>query len=183
MSIDIKNKVAVLDATAFYAGIPLSSSSSSSSSPSSIQYYTTTAVINEVKHIKQSIDAIDLLVKTGRLRVVDPTQEYIEEVRAYAKDVGEYDLSDADISIIALALMMLQRSCECGVTIVTDDYSIANVAMVIGLSISYTISKGIRYSGKWVRYCRVCRITYSDASKVCRICGNELRSRLVSRLK
>ncbi len=166
-----KDKVVVLDATAFYAGIPLSSSSS-------IQYYTTTTVLNEVKHIKQSIDAMDLLVKTGKLVVVDPRQEYIEEARAYAKKLGEDDdLSDADISIIALALM-LQSSHE--VTIVSDDYSIANVAMAIGLNISYTMNKGIRYSGKWVRYCKVCRITYNDARKVCRVCGNELRYRLVS---
>ncbi|GBC73408.1 hypothetical protein HRbin04_00809 [archaeon HR04] len=168
----IKKKVIVLDATAFYAGIPLSSFSHPS-----IQYYTTSSVLNEVRHIKQSIDAMDLLVNTGKLIVADPKQEYIEEVRAYAEKIGEYDLSDADISIIALALM-LQQSYE--VTIASDDYGIANVAMVMGLSISYTTSRGIRYPGKWVRYCKVCRITYNDASKVCRVCGNKLRSRLVS---
>ncbi|GBC74554.1 hypothetical protein HRbin05_00596 [archaeon HR05] len=168
----IKKKVIVLDATAFYAGIPLSSFSHPS-----IQYYTTSFVLDEVRHIKQSIDAINLLVNTGKLIVADPKQEYMEEARAYAEKVGEYDLSDADISIIALALM-LQPSYE--VTIASDDYGIVNVAMVIGLSISYITSRGIRYSGKWVRYCKVCRITYNDASKVCRVCGNRLRSRLVS---
>lgn len=168
-----RDRVMVLDATAFYAGIPLSSSASSFS-----RYYTTTAILNEVRHIKQGIEAIDLLVEMGKLIVLDPDREHVDEARSYAKEVGEHDLSDADISLIALALM-LGSSYE--VTIVTDDYGIVNVAKTIGLSVSHTMSKGIRHVGTWVRYCRVCRITYSDESRVCRVCGNELRHRLIGK--
>lgn len=165
-----KDRAIVLDATAFYAGIPLLSSS---------KYYTTTAILKEVRHIKQSIEAIDLLVDVGNLIVLDPDKECIAEARSYAEKVGEHDaLSDADISLIALALM-LQRSYYYDVTIVTDDYSIANVAGVIGLDVSYIISKGIRHVGSWIRYCKICRITYSGSSKVCKICGNELKYRLI----
>ncbi|MCS6768200.1 MAG: NOB1 family endonuclease [Candidatus Nitrosocaldus sp.] len=165
----IGSSVIVLDATAFYAGIPLLSSSG---------FYTTTAVLEEVRHIKKSIEAVDLLVEVGNLRVLDPGGEYTLKAREYAERMGEHRLSDADISLIALALMLMPSH---EVTIVTDDYGVANVARAMGFRVSHTISKGIREIGVWVRYCKVCKVTYDDASRVCRICGNEVRLRLVRR--
>jgi rRNA maturation endonuclease Nob1 len=71
----------VLDAGAFYAGIPFLSSSS--------MYFTTQAVLDEIKHIKRSYAAIEALIDSGNLQFFEPGQEETKEVIATAKKTGD----------------------------------------------------------------------------------------------
>jgi endoribonuclease Nob1 len=150
----------VLDAGAFYAGIPFLSSGS---------YCTTQAVFNEVKHIKKSHDAIEALLDAGSLQVIDPDRNSTEKARAAAKRTGDYQkLSQADFSIIALALQL-------GLTLLTDDYAVANVATALKIPVESTSSKGIRETRKWIAYCSACGKAFGPDTKECPLCGNKLR--------
>jgi endoribonuclease Nob1 len=150
-----------LDASAFYAGIPFLSSFG--------KYYTSQAVFDEVKHIRKSQGAIEALREAGSLQVIDPDSESIDKVKTAAKKTGDYArLSHADLSIIALALQLK-------IALVTDDYSAANVATTLKISVKSTSSKGIREIRKWVSYCSACGKAFGPAAIECRLCGNKLR--------
>lgn len=149
-----------LDAGAFYAGIPFLSSGS---------YCTTQAVFDEIKHIKQSHDAIEALLDTGSLQVIDPDKDSIEKAGAAAKKTGDYQkLSKADLSIIALALQLKT-------TLLTDDYAVANVAVSLKIPVQSSSSKGIKETRKWIAYCSACGRAFGPDTKECPLCGNRLK--------
>lgn len=149
-----------LDAGAFYAGIPFLSSGS---------YCTTQAVFDEIKHIKQSHGAIEALLDTGSLQVIDPDKDSIEKARAAAKKTGDYQkLSKADLSIIALALQLKT-------TLLTDDYAVANVAVSLKIPVQSSSSKGIKETRKWIAYCSACGRAFGPDTKECPLCGNRLK--------
>jgi UPF0271 protein len=153
---------AVLDAGAFYSGTPFLSSGT--------KYFTTEDVLNEVKHIKSQYGVMDLLLGSGNLQVMNPDKEYIEEVKVAAKKTGDLGtLSNADVSIIALALQLRT-------TLVTDDYAASNVSTVLGISVvAATLGKGIRETRRWVSYCSACSRTFDPEFRECPRCGNRLK--------
>ena len=51
----------VLDASAFYIGVPFISNS---------KFYTTNSVFKEVKHIKKSYGAVEALIDADKLKVI-----------------------------------------------------------------------------------------------------------------
>lgn len=149
-----------LDASAFYAGIPFLSSG---------KYCTTSAVFDEVKHIKKSHGAVEALLETGNLQIIDPDEVSIEKVKAAAKKTGDYSrLSQADISIVALAIQLK-------ITLMTDDYAVANVATTLKVPIQSTLGKGIKETRKWISYCSACGKAFGPTAKECPLCGNKLR--------
>jgi len=157
-----------LDASAFYAGIPFLGSS---------KCYTTNDVFDEVKHIKRSHAALEALIDAGNLRIVEPEANYVKDANELAKRSGDIaKMSRADLSVLALALYFTRSKNE--PLIVTDDYAIANTAELAGIKVSYVMSKRIRKIGRWIRYCSACGILYSSSDKVCKVCGNKLRTKL-----
>ncbi|HET6779769.1 MAG TPA: PIN domain-containing protein [Nitrososphaera sp.] len=151
-----------LDAGAFYAGILFLSSARGG-------YYTTPAVFDEVKHIKKSHGAIQALLESNTLQVVNSDRKNIEKVVAAAKRTGDYTrLSQADISIIALALQLK-------IMLMTNDYAVANVASILKIPVKSTSGKGIKETRKWIAYCSACGRAFGSDAKECRLCGNRLR--------
>jgi UPF0271 protein len=149
-----------LDAGAFYAGIPFLSSGS---------YCTTQAVFDEVEHIKKSHGAIEALLDSGSLEIIDPDRSSIEKARAAAKRTGDYQkLSKADFTIIALALQLHTK-------LLTDDYAVANVATALKIPVESSSSKGIKETRKWIAYCSACGKAFGPDAKECPLCGNKLR--------
>ena len=152
----------VLDATAFYAGVPFSSQDS---------YYVTASVYEEIKHIKKNHAALETLLSCKRLIIQEPESEFSEKVIDIAKKTGDLNnLSDEDVSSIALSL-------ELDTELISDDFAVSNVAQQIGIKIKPIMTKGIKIVGKWVHYCSSCGI--SSKEKICSNCGNKLRKKLV----
>lgn len=105
-----------------------------------------------------------------RLRISDFTKESLEAVKEEAKKTGDLGrLSDVDLSVLALALDM-------DGTILTDDYSIQNVAKSMGLSYRSVGTAGIKKKFKWNYRCIGCGKWYKDHSEECLICGSEMRA-------
>ncbi|HKH89697.1 MAG TPA: PIN domain-containing protein [Nitrososphaera sp.] len=150
-----------LDAGAFYSGVVFLSSS--------LQYCTTQAILDEVKHIKKSHGAIEALIESNTLQILNSDRESIQNVVAAARETGDHaKLSEADISIIALALQL-------GIMLVTNDYAVANVATTLKIPVKSVAGKGITHTRRWIAYCSACGRAFGPNAKECRLCGNRLR--------
>ena len=153
----------ILDASAFYAGVPFRSSE---------DYYTTSLVYDEIQHIKKNHDALGILLETNRLKIREPDEQSTQAAIKAAKNTGDFpQLSKQDISIIALGI-------ETKGQIITDDFAISNVAKNIGLTIAPIMTKGIKDVGKWIHYCPGCKASY-QGGKECSICGTTLKRKLL----
>ena len=153
----------VLDASAFYAGIPFGSQ---------IESYTTPKVYDEIKHIKKNHDALGILLETKRLTIIEPEKEYTDVVIKMSKTTGDFhELSKEDISSIALCLKLNGE-------LITDDFAVSNVAQNLGLNVSPLMTKGIKDVGNWVYYCPGCHKNFSESIE-CPICVNQLRKKLL----
>jgi len=155
----------ILDASAFYAGVPFRSSS---------EYYTTSLVYDEIRHIKKNHGALEILLETNRLKIREPDQKSTEVAVKAAKDTGDFpQLTKQDISIIALCIEMSGE-------IITDDFAISNVVKNIGLKISPIMTQGIKDVGKWIHYCPGCRTNHTNV-KECPVCGTLLKRKLLKK--
>ena len=153
----------ILDASAFYAGVPFRTNNNC---------YTTPLIYEEIKHIKKNHDALGTLLETNRLKIREPAAEAIKSAINAAKNSGDFtQLSKQDISIIALAI-------ETKGEIVTDDFAISNVSESLRLKISPIMTKGIKDAGKWIHYCPGCRTNHTNV-KECPMCGTVLKRKLI----
>ena len=153
----------ILDASAFYAGVPFRSSN---------DYYTTSLVYDEIRHIKKNHGALEILLETNRLKIRESDKESTEVAIKAAKDTGDFQqLSKQDISIIALCIEMNGE-------IISDDFAISNVAKNLGLKISPIMTQGIKDVGKWIHYCPGCRTNHTNG-KECPVCGTPLKRKLL----
>lgn len=152
----------MLDSGAFYAGTSFLSSDD--------QFYTTSPVLEEVKHIKGYFSALEALRLSGRLVIQDPDRSQIEKALRVATKTGDRgSLSEADVSIIALALQLHK-------TLVTDDYAVANVAALLGVEVKpATAGKEIKETRRWIFFCSGCSRTFNRSEKECPLCGNKLK--------
>jgi len=155
----------ILDASAFYAGVPFRSSN---------DYYTTSLVYDEIKHIKKNHDALGILLEANKLKIRDSDKESTEAAIKAAKDTGDFpQLSKQDISIIALCIEMNGE-------IISDDFAISNVAKNLSLKISPIMTQGIKDVGKWIHYCPGCRTNHIN-KKECPMCGTPLKRKLLKK--
>ncbi|WP_428324649.1 NOB1 family endonuclease [Nitrosopumilus sp.] len=153
----------ILDASAFYAGVPFRSSN---------DCYTTSLVYDEIKHIKKNHDALGTLLETNRLKIREPDADATRAAIDAAKNTGDYpQLSKQDLSIIALGI-------ELDGEIISDDFAISNVARNLGLKISPIMTQGIKDVGRWVHYCPGCR-TNHESGKECPMCATPLKRKLL----
>jgi len=155
----------VLDATSFYAGIPFSSQE---------QSFTTPLVFEEIKHIKKSHDAVQTLIDLDRLKIIEPEQKNTNFVLEKAKQTGDLpDLSKEDVSVLALCVQLNGE-------LVTDDYTVSNVAKHLNLKVIPIMTKGISKVLDSVYFCPACNKVFEKMSD-CPICGSKLKKKSAER--
>ncbi|MCH8323808.1 MAG: nucleotide-binding protein [Thaumarchaeota archaeon] len=153
----------ILDASAFYAGIPFSTTD---------EFFTTSLIFDEIKHIKKNHDAIGTLMEAKRLKISDPDAEFVDKIKVASKKTGDFNqLSKQDISVIALCLQMNGE-------IITDDFAISNVAKNLNLKVSPLMTSGINDVGNWIHYCPGCKKNFESGSE-CPLCGTRLKRKLI----
>ena len=151
----------VLDSTAFYAGIPYQGSG---------RYFTTYLVLEEVKHHNVGSSLIHT-----RVQVTEPSPESLNRVKTTAAKTGDIRaLSQTDLSLLALGLDLMHA--DGGVSIVSDDFAIRNVAEVLSIPLAPTSMKGGEWKTiAWKIYCRGCGKTYTNPKlTTCPVCGTQL---------
>ena len=147
----------ILDSSAFYTGFYRSIN---------LKFYTTTSIMKEIKHILNTSLTLDLLISSGVLVVQDPLIESINKIINTAHHSGDIKkLSKADISVLSLAYQLDK-------TLVSDDYSIQNVAKFLRIKTISLGNEGIAKLRKWENFCKTCRKQYPSNIKECTICGN-----------
>lgn len=152
----------VLDANAFYLGLPFFSFT---------KCYTTSLVFEEIHHLKSSFSLMETLVETDNLRIVDPDEKFTNEVYGVTIKSGDSSkLSKPDISVLALAYQLNK-------ILISDDFAVENTAKLLGISVMPLGSKGIKHTRKWISFCRTCGKGYSPNITECLICGNKLKRR------
>jgi len=115
-------------------------------------------------------------VENRKLRVMTPKVSILRKVKEASKSVGDVRyLSEADLQVLALALEL--KSAGLDPLIVTDDYSIQNVANQIGVNFTSLMTYGIRFRFDWILYCPACHRNFTSDYKFksCEICGTELK--------
>ena len=148
----------VLDSTAIRSGVVISGED---------DYYTTPSVLDELRRGKVARE-IEFL-EAASLKVVGPKLGAIDRVKEAAGNTGDaLRLSNTDVEVIALAL-------ELKATILTDDYSIQNLAQVLKIKYQTGVEKGIREVFEWRVKCTGCARTYPDKVASCPVCGSELK--------
>lgn len=161
-------RVIVLDTSAFLAGFdPFRFSE---------EQFTVPTVEAEIQRNSMVKTRLEAAIESGKLKVKTPSLKFSDSAKAYAAEIGDaFKLSEADMQLLALAQEL--KSEGCAPQIVTDDYSIQNVASRLGIEFVALATFGIKKQLEWIRYCPACYRQYpSDGkTKECQVCGTALK--------
>jgi UPF0271 protein len=166
-------RVLILDASAFIMGYEASSNK--------VKHYTVPSVLKEIRQDLHKI-RLESAISGGSITVVTPKRDSIIKVQKIVSMLGELGaLSDVDIELLALGLQFKQSDLE--PTIVSDDYSIQNVASSMGILFKGLGTSGITKIFEWVTYCPGCRKRYDkpQSDGICPICGTDLKRKPVKK--
>ena len=161
-------RVVVLDTSAFVAGFDSFSFGE--------EQFTVPKVDEEIRRNSMVKMRLEIAIESGKLKVKTPAQEFSTKTEVSANKIGDsFKLSETDKQLLALALEFKDDGYE--VQIVTDDYSIQNVAVQMGIEFLSLATLGIKRLLEWVRYCPACYKEYPADSKFreCLVCGTELK--------
>ena len=169
-----RRRILVLDTSAFIAGFD----------PFSVQdpQYSVPEVKNELAHNSLPLTRFNTAVENGKLKVRRPRTEHVERIKESSKIVGDLlFLSEADRKVLALALELKDLGHR--PQIVTDDYSIQNVANQLGIEFTSLMTFGIRYRFRWTLYCPACHRKYPAdyPLKHCEVCGTALKRKPIGK--
>jgi len=156
-----------LDTSAFLAGFdPFSVG---------IEQVTVSNVEEEIRTNSMTWVRFKAATESGKILIKRPLEEAVRQVEACAIQVGDsFFLSETDKQVLALALELKTSG---NPQIVTDDYSIQNVAKRLEIEFTSLATLGIRRVLEWIRYCPACHREYpaNRVSIECDVCGTELK--------
>ena len=140
----------------------------------------TTPLLEKEMHQKGLKDTLELLLATDKLRIIEPTAASLEKIHKVAMQLGDLsNLSDPDQQLLALAIDLSHQDFD--VVIITDDYSIQNVARRLSISYKPASHPGIREVIKWETYCSACghkapKLVHKEP---CPVCGTPIKRRAI----
>ena len=161
-------KILILDTSAFLAGFDPFSVNEEQVTVPEVEEEIRTNTITWVR-FKAAVENAKLIIKR-------PSEESLKRVEACATAVGDtFFLSETDKQLLALSLEL--KASARNAQIVTDDYSIQNVATRLGIEFTSLATFGIRRVLEWVRYCPACHREYpaNYPSTDCTVCGTDLK--------
>ena len=170
----MKKQVFVIDTSAILSGKPIHFNNK--------KIVTTPAVSDELNPGGRDFRTFELLKATG-LAIHAPSKEAINHVQKTAQKTGDDSrLSLADIEIVALAID-INNDPDQEATILTDDYSIQNVASTLRIQFQAFSQNGITKKYKWVSRCPGCKKQFNEITKICPICGTIIKSSVLYKKK
>lgn len=141
--------------------------------------WVTEEVLSEIKQFEFNI-LVNTYIETGILNIGYPSISSIHKVINVAVKLGEISvLSKADISILALGIDLFLQGED--VIILTNDYSIQNVALELGLKYKPVGKQKISRKITWLHYCQDCGYSARVIANLCPKCGSKNIKRTVIR--
>ena len=157
----------VLDTSAILSGKPINLNDA--------EIVTTTGVLKELNPGGRDYQIFQYLKEKG-LAILTPNKNAIDEIKKISIKTGDINrLSKIDIEILAL-VFDLSKDDKFEIILLTDDYSIQNVANSLNLKFETINQTGITKRFKWDYRCRGCGKIFKDSIKICPICGTETKS-------
>jgi UPF0271 protein len=123
-------------------------------------------------------------IDNGKLKLKTPRYNFLNKVKESAKTVGDVlFLSEVDLEVLALALEL--KILGYNSIIVTDDYSIQNVANQVNVDFASLTTFGIRFRHHWIMYCPACFRKYPPDYKneTCQVCGTRLKRKPLRKIR
>jgi len=104
------------------------------------------------------------------ITIMEPSKDALSKVDRGARETGDdARLSPVDREVIALAI-------DLDATLMSDDYSLQNLATHLGVPYSPAGMKGITRQVRWRYRCVGCGRVWSKNHPDCPVCGSPLRS-------
>jgi UPF0271 protein len=149
----------VLDASAILSGKDISSQE---------KLYTSPLIVEEIAHGRMRRH-LDYLIEAG-LEVLTPSDKALQKVEKTAVESGDIGrVSRADMEVLALAR-------ELEAVLLTDDYSIQNLASILNIKYQGIAQEGIKETYKWKFRCKGCGRYYDEMYETCMVCGSDLKT-------
>jgi len=132
------------------------------------ELFTTPEAVAEVRRLGSTAQ-LDAVLGT-KVRVLSPAKESLDAVERVARETGDIArLSPTDRGLLALA-----RGLDA--VLLTDDYSIQNVASRLGVTYETILERGIREVVTWRYRCMGCGRFFEEPTRECPVCGSRVRT-------
>lgn len=126
-----------------------------------------------VLEVAEELKSLDAKIEFDRLQhaisIIEPEKEFVAKVEAIVKKTND-KVSQTDKKVVALALHFKSKKKE--VVLVSDDYSVQNLAKTLGIQIKPLSQKGIKQTLEWKRKCKACGREILGNAEECAICGS-----------
>lgn len=135
--------------------------------------FTVPKVIDEVKTLRHRA-YVEVLLDSKALNVMEVAEDCLKEVVEAAKKSGDISsLSEADLELLALALQLKRQGLD--PILVTDDYTVQNLASHFRIRWRNIRARGIEMRIRWRYRCTACGRVYYEFLEECTICGHKLK--------
>ena len=166
-----ENKIIVIDTSAILSGKQLIFNNA--------KIITSPLVLEEIRPGGKDYRKLENLIDLG-LTVHEPAKETILLVIEAAKKTGDIKrLSNTDIEILALSLEKVKQKKDA--ILISDDYSIQNVANYLKINYEPISQEKIKKRFIWINRCQGCGKKYKENIKTCPFCGAETKSKIANK--
>jgi len=166
----MKKKVYILDTSAILSGKPINLSDAKLIIPPKVS--------EEITPGGKDYQILQILKEKG-LIINSPSKKSLDTIEKISIKTGDYTrLSPTDKELLALALDLHNQQHN-EVIIITDDYSIQNVAQDIHIAYRGISQKGITKRLKWGIRCQGCGKQFKEPTQTCPICGKKTKSIII----
>jgi len=162
----MKRPTYILDTSALLSGKPINTAG--------CPLVSTPGVAGELRPGGRDYRTFQLLCEKG-MCIHEPSEGSLARCREAAARSGDHArLSQTDLEVLAVALD-INADPEQEAVVLSDDYSIQNLATILQVKYLGLSQQGITRSIKWVVCCPGCGRQFADNVSVCPVCGTKTR--------